>query len=101
MSFERCVGLEIGDEALYQQYRDEMGQILFKYEGSFRYDFRVSEVLKSESPLPINRLFIIKFKDKATHDAFFSDPEYKKIREKYFKGSVLNSTMIGGYDRIV
>jgi uncharacterized protein (DUF1330 family) len=101
MSFERCVGLEIGNEALYQQYRDAMVPILAKHGGSFRYDFKVCEVLKSETPAPINRVFFLTFKDKEAHDAFFADPEYKQIREKFFKPSVINSTLLGGYERNV
>ena len=101
MSFDRCVGLEIGNEALYQQYREGMTPILAKYGGAFRYDFKVCEVLKSETQAPINRVFFLTFKDQATHDAFFADPEYKQILEKFFKASVINSTMLGGYDRIV
>ncbi len=101
MSFERCVGLEICNEALYQQYRDAMSPILARYGGTFRYDFKVCEVLKSETPAPINRVFFLTFKDRETHDAFFADPEYKKVRDTFFKPSVLNSTLLGGYERNV
>ncbi|SRR5579871_334957 len=98
MSFQRCVGLEVVDEALYQQYREGMMPILIRYGGSFRYDFTVAKVLKSETPAPINRLFVIAFKDKASHEAFFADPEYKKVREKFFNPSVRNSTVLATYE---
>jgi uncharacterized protein (DUF1330 family) len=101
MSFERCVGLEIGNEPLYQQYREAMTPILAKHGGTFRYDFKVSEVLKSETPAPINRVFFLSFKDKEAHDAFFADPDNKQVRDKFFKPSVLNSTILGGYNRVV
>ncbi|HJT23760.1 MAG TPA: DUF1330 domain-containing protein [bacterium] len=98
MSFERCVGLEVIDEVLYQKYRDGMMPILARYGGAFRYDFKMAETLKSATPAPINRLFITTFKDKASHDAFFEDAEYKKVREKFFKPAVKNSTVLATYE---
>lgn len=98
MSFERCVGLEVADEALYQKYRDGMTPILTRYGGAFRYDFNISKTLKSATSAPINRLFIISFKEKATHDAFFADPEYQKVREMFFKPAVRNSTVLAAYE---
>ena len=98
MSYERCMGLEIKDEALYQQYRDGMTPMLAPYGGSFRYDFKVSEVLRSETPAPINRVFIIAFKDKASHDAFFQNPEYLQVRQRFFNPSVGNITKLAAYE---
>ena len=98
MSFERCVGLEVADEAIYQQYRDGMAPILSRYGGEFRYDFNIAKTLKSVTPASINRLFIIAFKDKATHDAFFEDVEYKQVRDKFFKPAVSNSTVLAMYE---
>lgn len=98
MSFERCVGLEVVDEALYQQYRDGMTPILARYGGVFRYDFNIAKTLKSETAAPINRLFITTFKDKASHDAFFADPEYQKVRDRFFKPAVRNSTVLAMYE---
>jgi len=98
MAFERCVGLEVADEGLYQQYREGMTPILARYGGAFRYDFKIAQTLKSETPAPINRVFVIAFKDRATHDAFFEDPEYKKVREKFFKPAVRNSTVLATYE---
>ena len=99
MSFERCVGLEVADEVLYRQYRDGMTPILERYGGAFRYDFVIAKTLKSETPAVINRLFVTAFKDKATHDAFFADAEYQKVREMFFKPSVRNSTVLATYER--
>lgn len=98
MPFERCVGLEIADEVLYQHYRDGMTPILARYGGEFRYDFSIAKTLKSVTTAPINRVFVITFKDKATHDAFFEDPDYKQVREKFFKPAVRNSTVLAAYE---
>ena len=58
MSIERLVGLYITDDDLYQKYREGMFPILKQYGGGFGYDFKISEVLKSEVETPINRLVI-------------------------------------------
>ena len=47
MAFERLVGLQVIDEAGYQAYRDAMTPLLHACGGSFGYDFRIAEVLKS------------------------------------------------------
>ena len=94
MSYERCVGLEVSNEALYQQYRDAMTPMLVSYGGSFRYDFKVAEVLRSETPAPINRIFIIAFKDKTSHDAFFQNPDYLRVRQRFFNPSVRHVTQL-------
>ncbi|MFK8068769.1 MAG: dihydrofolate reductase [Gammaproteobacteria bacterium] len=92
--FERVVGLNVTDEQSYQQYRDAMMPILISMGGKFTYDFRVGEVLKSESENTINRLFIISFPDEKTHDKFFDLAEYKAIKEKYFKPAVESVSLI-------
>lgn len=48
MALEMLVGLNVIDDEAYQSYRDEMMPILKNYGGGFGYDFKVSEVLKSE-----------------------------------------------------
>jgi uncharacterized protein (DUF1330 family) len=92
------MGLQIEDTAGYQAYRDAMTPLLEKAGGSFRYDFRIQEVLKSETGKRINRVFIISFPDKATREAFFSSPDYLAIREKYFNPSVGDVTKIAEYE---
>ncbi|XDD46794.1 DUF1330 domain-containing protein [Leptospira sp. WS39.C2] len=101
LSFETIVGLEIKDEGLYTEYRNAMKGLLEQYEGGFRYDFKIAETLKSESEHPINRVFLIYFKTKERKLSFFADPEYKKIREKYFLPSVESTTQIAEYERYV
>ncbi len=48
--------------------------------GSFGYDFRVSEVLISQTPEPINRVFTIRLRSDETKESFFSDAEYLAIK---------------------
>lgn len=99
MSYERLMAMQIKDEAAYEKYRAAMFPILQKYGGGFRYDFQVSKVLKAEAAHPINRVFAIYFRDEAAKDAFFADPEYVAIREKFFVPAVEAATQIAGYER--
>jgi uncharacterized protein (DUF1330 family) len=97
MVFERCMGLMVRDEEGYQRYRDAMTPLLQKAGGRFRYDFRVSEALITESSDPINRVFIISFANKDSHDAFFSDPAYQKIRKEHLNDSVSHAARLAAW----
>ncbi len=98
MSYERLVGLNIGDERRYHSYRSAMKPILLQYGGRFRYDFRVSEVLASETTNPINRIFIISFPGKTEMEQFFTDPDYVIVKTRYFESSVESTTLISTYE---
>ncbi len=99
MSFEMLVGLQVSDDQTYSQYREAMTPILKRFGGGFRFDFKIAEVLKNETDNPINRVFIIYFADKLNKDSFFSDPEYKKVKERFFEKSVKATTIIAEYAR--
>lgn len=99
MSYEILVGLNVLDETKYDAYRKAMKPILSNYEGRFGYDFKVSEVLSSEESADINRVFTINFSSKSQMDSFFSDPDYIKVREKYFVSSVGSTTIISSYEK--
>ena len=99
MAVERLVGLCVSDDELYQKYREGMFPILQRYGGGFGYDFKVSDVLKSEVDEPINRVFTIFFKDEESLDAFFSDEEYLEVRNRYYEPSVTATTVISKYER--
>lgn len=101
MAYEMLVGLQISDDNMYTQYRQAMTPILLRFGGGFRYDFKISEVLKNEEGNPINRVFIIYFSDESSKNQFFSDPEYKVVKEKYYDKSVSARTMIAEYIRPV
>jgi len=98
MAIVTLVGLQIVDEEGYQTYRDQMRPILESNGGGFGYDFKVSEMLKSQTKAPINRVFTISFPDKDSRDAFFSNEEYLEIRKRHFKKSVTNTTIIATYE---
>jgi uncharacterized protein (DUF1330 family) len=90
MSFERVMGLEVIDDAVYQQYRENMLPILTTFSGSFGFDFKVSDVLKSKTQAPINRVFTIDFPSREVMDQFFSDTTYLEVKNKYFDEPVTN-----------
>ena len=98
MAYERAAGIQVTDEIGYQAYRDGMLPILARYGGVFRYDFRVSEVLKADTGQPINRVFLLRFPDLASREAFFADPEYQKVRERFLVSSVSSVTTLAEYE---
>jgi len=91
------VGLDVFNDNLYQEYRKNMKPILSLHEGGFGYDFKISEVLLSETGTHINRAFTIYFPNKAKMEAFFSSQAYLKVKEEYFKRSVASTTIISTY----
>ena len=99
MALEMLVGLNIVDDEAYQSYRDEMTPILERYDGGFGYDFKVSEVLKSTTEAPINRVFTIYFSTEDLMNSFFSNDEYLKIKQRHFEKSVTDTTIIATYER--
>ena len=99
MTFERVVGLQVSNDEVYSQYRAAMLPLLLEHGGGFRYDFRVSEVLKNEEGKAINRLFLIYFESREKREAFFSNSAYLEIRQKYFDASVDAATIVSSYDR--
>lgn len=99
MAFEMMVGLTVINEDIYSDYREAMKPLLEQHGGGFRYDFKISEVLKSESSHPINRVFAIYFANEDKMNAFFGNPDYKKIKERFFEESVAGTTIISQYTR--
>ena len=99
MTYEMMVGLSVSDDAVYQHYREAMTPLLQQHGGGFRYDFVVSKVLKAETDAEINRVFAIYFRDRESRDAFFSHPEYRAVRDRYFSTSVKHTTLLAEYER--
>ena len=99
MALEMIVGVNVVDDKAYQEYRQQMVPILKSYGGEFGYDFKVSEVLKSSTERPINRVFTIYFSNEDAMNSFFSNPEYLKIKQRYFEKSVTATTVIATYER--
>lgn len=99
MRIERLMGMYITNEDMYNNYRERMTPILKSYGGGFSYDFKVSEVLKSDVKEKINRVFIIYFQNEESMNHFFSDIDYLTIKEKYFTSSVSDITEIAKYEK--
>ncbi len=99
MVHEMLVGLHVTDDQLYQDYREKMTPILIECGGGFGYDFRISEVLKSQTDHEINRVFTIYFPDKEAMQQFFSAESYKAIKAEFFEPSVASRTLIAEYNR--
>jgi uncharacterized protein (DUF1330 family) len=76
-----------------------MRPILESYNGRFVYDFRISEVLASETENEINRVFTINFPSNEKMDEFFADPDYRSVRDKHFNRSVSSTTLISSYEK--
>ena len=98
MAFELLVGLNVVDDAAYQSYRDEMTPILATFGGGFGYDFKVSEVLKSKTEAPINRVFTIYFSSEASMNSFFANEKYVEVKQRHFEDSVADTTIIATYE---
>ncbi|MFT5177301.1 MAG: hypothetical protein ACI90R_000338 [Alteromonas macleodii] len=99
MSFERIMGLHVTDDEEYQKYREGMLPILGSFGGSFGFDFKISEVLKSKTENPINRVFTIDFPSKEVMEAFFSDSSYIEVKNRYFQTSVGSVTIISMHEK--
>ena len=99
MAFERVMGLDVIDDEEYQRYREGMSPILESFGGSFGYDFKIAEVMKSKAGESINRVFTIEFPSKEVMEEFFADPGYLRIREKHFNSSVRSSTVISMHEK--
>jgi uncharacterized protein (DUF1330 family) len=98
MSYGRVMGLNITDDETYSLYREAMTPILKNYGGSFGYDFKIAEVLKSRTEDKINRVFTIEFPSEIEMDRFFNDAAYCAIKNKYFESSVNAKTIIATYE---
>jgi uncharacterized protein (DUF1330 family) len=94
MFFELMVGLHVTDNAEYSQYRTGIAPLLQEAGGEFRYDFEVARTLKNEADHEINRVFLLRFPDRAAKERFFADPRYREIRRRFFPQAVGGLTII-------
>jgi uncharacterized protein (DUF1330 family) len=99
MSFERIMGLHVTNDEEYQMYREAMEPILKSIGGSFGYDFKISEVLRSRTDNEINRVFTIEFPSKEEMEKFFSRPDYLEIQKKHLIGSIKSKTVISMHEK--
>jgi uncharacterized protein (DUF1330 family) len=99
MTFERIMGLHVIDDDEYQKYREGMEPILNAMGGSFGFDFKIAEVLRSKTEDEINRVFTIEFPSKIVMEEFFSDPAYIEIKKRHFDASVKSKTLISTHEK--
>jgi uncharacterized protein (DUF1330 family) len=93
------MGLHVTNDEEYQKYREGMIPILNSFGGSFGFDFKIAEVLKSKTEDSINRVFTIDFPSKEVMEQFFSDPSYLEVKNKHFKNSVNSATTISMHEK--
>lgn len=99
MSFEKIMGIEVVNNEIYQQYRENMIPILHSFGGSFGFDFKIKEVLKSKTDSVINRVFTLDFPSKEIMEDFFANSDYLAVKEKYFSNSVNSVTTISMHEK--
>jgi uncharacterized protein (DUF1330 family) len=99
MTYTRVMGICVTNEEEYSNYRKGMMPILQSYGGSFGYDFKVSEVLKSKEDVPINRVFTIEFPNQETMEKFFSDSSYLVVKKAHLDSSISSRTVIAMFEK--
>ena len=100
MAFERVMGLHVVDDTEYQIYREKMEPILNSIGGSFGYDFKIAETLRSKTNEEINRVFTIEFPGEKEMNDFFSRSDYLEIQEQHLKHSVKSKTTISMHEKV-
>ena len=98
--YEILIGMTVDDEVGYSNYRAGMTPILDSMGSYFRYDMRVSELLKGDHVDPFNRLFLMSFPDKSTSDLFFADAEYQRVKQEHFINAVRSYTEIARFEHV-
>ncbi len=98
MAHQLVIAMNVTDPERYAKYRAGMTPILTRHQGSFGYDFTIATTHKSAAPHPVTRVFTMRFPNKAARDAFFSDPEYAKVRAEHFAPAVDGFTLIAEHD---
>lgn len=91
------VGLEVTDDVSYARYREGMTPILESYGGTFGVDFAIAKVLKGDNPR-LNRVFTIRFPDRASRERFFADEHYRRVRAEFFEPAVAAAVTLAEFD---
>ena len=94
------VGLEVTDEVGYAAYRARITPMLARRGGGFAHDLAVARVLASEASAAMNRVFMMRFPDRATREAFFADPDYRSARAELFEPAVASVHILAEYDEL-
>jgi uncharacterized protein (DUF1330 family) len=92
------IAMNVTDPDRYAKYRAGMAPVLARHSGSFGYDFTIAATHQSPAPHPVTRVFTMQFPSRAARDAFFSDPDYLKVRAEHFTPSVDGFTLIAEHE---
>ena len=98
MAFERLAALSVVDQDVYTEYRAAIRPLLDELGADFRFDFVVSQVLRGEGAERTNRVFVLRFPDRAAKVRFFGDPRYAVIKQRLFDPSVGSIVVIAEYE---
>ena len=98
MPFDIVAVLFVAGQDQYAAYRAEIAPLLEAAGGAFRYDFEIAKTLKSEVGHDINRLFMLRFPDRAAKERFFANPQYLEIRARLFEPAVRQITLIAEHE---
>jgi uncharacterized protein (DUF1330 family) len=94
MPYDMTFVLFVADPDKYARYRAEIAPLLQSAGGAFRYDFEIARTLKTEAGHDINRVFLLRFPDRAAKERFFADPRYREIRARLFEPAVRGMTIV-------
>lgn len=97
MSHDLLIAVDVVDEALYEAYRKAIAPIMAQVGAVFKHDVRVAQDLLPGGDVPMTRLFVISFPDRAARDAMFGDPAYVQIREAHFPTALKSITILAAY----
>lgn len=95
---EYLVGVNVTSEEGYQAYRDRITPLIHGVGGEFRYDFKVSETLKSAVEMPMNRVFVLRFPSREVKEAFFAREDYLAAKKAFFAPSVSAGAWLASYE---
>jgi len=88
--YAELVAVEVVDRDGYARYRAAMAPILASHGGDFGIDFEIASVIRGPASFPPNRVFTIRFPDRAARDRFFADVAYRAVRAAHFVPAVAN-----------
>jgi uncharacterized protein (DUF1330 family) len=94
MAVYLIVDIEVKDVAAYEQYKAAVPSLIHKHGGEYLVRGGNFEVL--EGDWRPNRLVMFRFPDKASVQAFLSDPEYQPLKDLRQRVAATNVVMVEG-----
>lgn len=97
MSHDLLIAVDVADAASYEAYRTAIAPIMAREGATFRHDVEVAETVTPGGDVPMSRLFVISFPDRAARDAMFGDPAYVQIRDAHFPTALKSINILAVY----